>query len=620
MNDQRIPADRDNGAPSLGGTDLTRRMFGLVGLGAVGTGLVACQADVDADAGGDGGKQGTKNPDGVFHTGYPYQTPPTGHFNFAPGVVGPLSIGDGIFQHMMLAPGGLWDWKAEEWLYLLADSFDFDENNFIYNLKKDLKWSDGSELNADDVEMTFWLRWLMSQQEWPMISGMKKTGDLQVTFELNDPATVFERYIMKAAILPASVYGEFGKKAKKIFEDGGDVDGDEANTLRDDVQEWRPDDNEKQVLTSGPFMWDFDAISDASITLPKNENGVLADQVAFKSLVVYNGETDDITPLVLDGTIDYATHGFPVSTQQQWESADVQTKKSGVYAGMTILLSQGKHKEFQDPLFRQALACAIDAESAGTVSLDKSAKVADMSGLPNLLSEQWLTDETREKLDPYDFDLDRSKKLLEKAGWTFSNKVWKTPSGDEAKYKLTFQSDYADYPPSAQFIAEALTDFGITIELDGIESPNIADRMYAGKYDMMTYSWGGGEPHPHFAYAATLINVNTPIAKNQGGKGMDYDLVRDVEGMGKVDIQKMVTQSGEGLDEDEQKELVNKLALIFNIELPTVLVWERFGNNPAQEGPRVLAFPPDDDPIWESSSYSDNPVVQAMWKGDIVPS
>jgi peptide/nickel transport system substrate-binding protein len=245
---------------------------------------------------------------------------------------------------------------------------------------------------------------------------------------------------------------------------------------------------------------------------------------------------------------------------------------------------------------------------------------SDRSGLTNLLSEQWLDEDTRGQIDPYAYDLDRATSLLEEAGWTKDGDTWKTPKGDAAKYKITFQSDYADYPPSAQFIAEGLTEFGIQIELDGVESANITDRMYAGNYDILTYSWGGGETHPHYSFSSAFINENYPIASAQGGRGFDYELKREIEGMGEVDIQKLVTQSGEGLDEDKQRELVQQLALIFNDQLPKVPVWERFGNNPSQDGPRVLAFPADDDPIWKSSAYSDNPVVQSIYKGTMEPS
>src|SRR5699024_4859191 len=153
----------------------------------------------------------------------------------------------------------------------------------------------------------------------------------------------------------------------------------------------------------------------------------------------------------------------------------------------------------------------IDSESAATISLDESAEVPDYSGMPQLLSEQWLTEETRAELDPYEFDLERAASLLEEAGWTNNNGTWETPSGETAQYSITFPSDYADYPPSCQFIAETMTEFGIQVDLDGIESPNIAERMNAGNYDLLAYSWGGGNPHPHFAYSSAFITENYPI-------------------------------------------------------------------------------------------------------------
>ncbi len=608
--------------------ELTRRLFGILGIGAAGSALAACQADTGGGGGGGEGEEetpegesGVNNPDGAFHAAWPYEAPPTGHFNFAAGVIGAINLGPGSWHHMVLSPGGLWDWAAEEWLYLLADSFEFTENQFIYNLKDGLTWSDGTDLTAEDVEMTFWMRWLMNQQEWPSITGMSSDGALSVTFELDDPSTVFERRVMKAPILPAAVYGDFGQRAKDLFEAGDATDSDDANELREELLAWRTEDNETEVLASGPFMYDFGSISDASITLVKNEGGVLADQVAFNSIVVYNGETDDITPLVLDGTIDYATHGFPVSTQQEWEAAGTLTKSPSIYAGMSLLVSMGRNEEMRDPLFRQAIACAINSEEAAIVSLDQSALVSEtMAAMPDLLAEQWLDDDTREQLDSYAFDQDRAAQLLEEAGWTKEGDNWMKPNGERASYSITFQSDYADYPPSAQYIAQQLTEFGITIELDGIESPNMSERVYAGNYDFATFSWGGGETHPQFSFSSAFILENYPIAQNQGGRGMDYELTREIEGMGEVNLQELVNECGEGLDEERQRELVNQLALIFNQELPKIPIWERFGNNPAQEGTRVLAFPADDDPIWASNAYADNPVVQEMFKGNILPS
>lgn len=453
-----------------------------------------------------------------------------------------------------------------------------------------------------------------------MISGLQITGDHQLTFDLADPSTVVERRIMKAPILPASVYGEFGERARELFGDDADTDSPEANELREELQEWRPEENETDVLVSGPYVFDFNSITDASLTLVKNDHGVLAEEMNFDAITIYNGEVDDISPLVLDGTIDYATHGFSPSVQEQWEAGDYSTKGPAIYDGLALMFSLGNHPEFDDPRFRQAMAHAVDSQAATTVSLDEAGLVPQtMSGIPELLAEQWLDADTLAELNAYEFDQDRAAELLEEAGWSYSNGQWSTPQGDRAEYRITFQADFVRYAATARYYGEALTDFGIAVELDGIESPNMAERVHTGNFDIATYLWGGGEPHPHYAFTSAFITENEPISRNHGGRGMDYDLVREVDGMGEVDIQALVTESGEGLDEGRQRELINQLALIFNRELPKVPIWERFGANPVLEGVRVLQFPADDDPIWASSVNADNPVIQALYRGMIEP-
>lgn len=600
---------------------IPRRSFAALVLGAASIpALGACMRANPTPDGGDDAGGGSSNPDGVFHAAYPYVMPPTGHFNFTPGLTQAVAIG--IYREFTLPAGAMWDWAAQEWMYLIAESHEFNEQKFVYKLRSGMTWSDDSPITIQDVENTFWLRWLMNQQEWPMISGLEVTGEDTVEFTLTAPSTVLDRRILKAPILPASVYGRFGEEAKKIFAAKKATDSAEANTLREEVSAWRPEDNAKEVLSSGPFHWDIDSMTDARLTLIKRDTGLFADQIKFNKIHVYNGETNDITPLVLDGTIDYATHGFPVSTQKNWESdGKHRTLKPAVYAGMSILFGNNRHPEFNDARVRQAFAHAVDRAEAGVISLDASAKVSEtMSGMPSLLDERWLDDETKGKLNSYPFDQDKAAALLEEAGWKRANNAWTKPDGKPAEYQFTFQSDFADYPPSVQYYAEKLSAFGIKIELDGIESPNMTDRIYQSRFDLASASWGGQEVHPHYAYSTAFINDNEPIARNQGGRGMDFALKRNVPGIGEVDIQDLVVRSGQGLNEDEQRALIQQLAIIFNHELPRLPVWERFGNNPGQEGPRVKKFPADDDPIWQSAAYIDNPVIMSLYRGTIEPS
>ena len=56
----------------------------------------------------------------------------------------------------------------------------------------------------------------------------------------------------------------------------------------------------------------------------KNPTGYLADKIGFDKVVLYNGETQTVTPLVLAGDVDYATHGFPTATEQQYKDMGIR--------------------------------------------------------------------------------------------------------------------------------------------------------------------------------------------------------------------------------------------------------------------------------------------------------
>lgn len=597
---------------------ISRRLFNILGISTAGTAaLTACQADTgDGETGT--GEVGSTNPERVLNVGQPFLAPPTGHFNMAPGVAQQLLLG--VYGGLIMPSGGMWNWEAEEWLYLMADGIEVADDSLVYSLAPDLTWSDGSSVTAEDVELTFWISWLMNQPAWNAgVVDVEATGDQEVLLSLTEPTALVERYVMKTNILPSALYGEFGERARDAFEAGEDSDSDNANTLRQELMEWRPDNND--ILVSGPFVWDFDRISDASLTLVKNENGVLSDQVTFDQIVIYDGETEDITPLVLDGTIDYATHAFPIATQEEWEAQGVETRYPGIYTGGGVWLSLGRHAEFNDVRVRRAFAHLFDRREATTaVYGDDGVTPEHLTGLPNLLNEQWLNEETLAELDPYDYDQDRAAVLLEEAGWTRDNGSWFKPSGDVAAYEFMFQGDQVNTPVLAQYLSEIFGEFGISLELDGIESGNYNQRLLLGQFDLASGIWGAGEPHPQASFRRSFFDFNFPVAQNQGGRGIDYELVREVEGFGEVDIEELVRESAEGFDEERHRALINQLALIQNRDLPILQVWERVGNSPARSGPRVQEFPPMDSPIWANGAYADNPVIMGMYSGEINPS
>ena len=86
-----------------------------------------------------------------------------------------------------------------------------------------------------------------------------------------------------------------------------------------------------------------------------------------------------------------------------------------------------------------------------------------------------------------------------------------------------------------------------------------------------------------------------------------------------VDLEQLVVNAPLGLDEAAQKNSVTTVAIAFNELLPMIPMFERFGNNPALEGVRVKAWPPDSDPILLNAPYGDNFTIMLLLTGQLTP-
>ena len=121
----------------------------------------------------------------------------------------------------------------------------------------------------------------------------------------------------------------------------------------------------------------------------KNAGGYAADKVQFDRLVLYNGETPDVTPLVLAGDIDYATHGFPPATEKAFVDLGMRIIRAPLFTGPALLMHWEKAAAFQDPRLRRAVAHAVNREENARVALGDSAKAhVSMTGMSDILVPQ----------------------------------------------------------------------------------------------------------------------------------------------------------------------------------------------------------------------------------------
>jgi peptide/nickel transport system substrate-binding protein len=554
-----------------------------------------------------------------FHGAWPYEVPPNGHFNLIFGVTHGI-LNDGIYKEVVLAPLAMYYWAQQQWMPILASKWGFDSsaNTFSVTLNSGLKWSDGKPITSRDLVTTAWAYRLARNVVWEFIDSVQATDELTTVFHMSKPATVVERYILRQLNpLSDTQYGDWAKKAQDLFASGKNLDSDEGKKLNTDFQQFRP----QQVIASGPYTFDYNSITQAQLTLVKNPNGVFADRVPFDKVVLYNGETPDITPVVLNKDVDYATHGFPPATEQAFQSTGIRIIRPPTYSGPALLMNLDKLPEFNDKRARQALAFAIDRDQNGTVSLGDSGKgVRFMAGFSDLLVQNWMSSDDIARLNTYQFDPAHAAQLLQDAGWTKSGDTWQTPDGRPAQYELIFPAEFADWSAAGQNVAAQLSSFGIQVTPRSVTFTQEPDQIDKGDFQMGIQAWGAStQPHPHFSFVQDLFTHNIPIAANLGGKGMAFPLQQTTDAFGPVNLQDLVTNAPLGLDEAAQKNNVTQAAIAFNELVPMVPLFERYGNNASLDGVRVKGWPADNDPVLLNALYGDNFAVMMLLNGQLTP-
>ena len=606
----------------------TRRQFLGFGAGALATAiLAACGPEgsptaapvgqTTPAAGTTPAAQTAAKKGGAFHGAWPYDVPPKGHFNHAKGVTDGI-LTTSIYRDLERTPLGMYFWKDKKWMQLLATEQKFDGDNFRVTLRQNVKWSDGKPFTSKDVLTTFWILRIMRQPVWNFIDKVDVEGENAVVFHMARPATVVERYIMRENMLSDATYGEWAKKAQDLFAAGKTVDSDEFKQLNQEFQRFRP----TESITTGPYKLDPASMTNARVDLLKVPTSFLADKVNFDKVVLFNGETPDVTPVVLAKDVDYATHGFPPATEQAFAQAGIRIGRPPVFNGRGLGINFDKlGNVFGDKRVRQAIAHALDREQNAKVTYADSGKGVKA---PTNIAEAWLPDwlkkEDIDKLNTYPYDVNKATQMLTELGWKKGGDgVWTAADGTRCDFEMLVEAEFADASASAQNIAEQLTKFGIKTAIRTVNFTQVPIDIDKGNFQLCSLQWGtSADPFPQFAFDSNLIRFTVRSA-NQGGKGIAFPLKQQTDSVGEVDFQQLTVEMGQGLDVEKQKEAVTKAVKAFNELLPMIPTYERFGNNPILEGVRVTGWPKDDDVLFQNAAYADSYVIISMLEGRLQP-
>ncbi|MGL4654502.1 MAG: peptide-binding protein [Sarcina sp.] len=430
---------------------------------------------------------------------------------------------------------------------MVAESWEIseDEKTYTFKLRKDVKFSDGSQLTAKDVEFTYlmmadpsydgprssYISDVVGYEEYNKgdaknIEGMKVIDDYTISFthkEVNAAGI----WNFQMGIMPKSVYG---------FEKG------KIQPLKDKLAE--------PTVGAGPYKFVHFKPGE-EVKFEKNPDYFLGEpKIPYIVMKVSNAAT--VIQELVSGNIDIETQvGARPENIEQLTGAgfiDLKLYKANSYGYMGLNLESEK---LSDPVVRQAMTYGLNRKGFMDAYYQGYGEVLNTAILPT----SWAYNEATANAYPY--DPDKANKMLDEAGWKDSNGDG-TRDKDGVELKISWlthtDSKYVDtLIPIAQ---ESWKQIGITVEPELMEFASMADKVRNDRnFDMYNMAWSLSiDPDPYEIFA---------IEQNKKGGFNSNRWVNE-------EADKLLVEARTTTDQAKRKELYGKWQEIFLEDLPYI--------------------------------------------------
>jgi peptide/nickel transport system substrate-binding protein len=372
----------------------------------------------------------------------------------------------------------------------LADSWEVSDDGltWTFHLNKDAKWHDGKPVTSEDVAYTF--NRILEEKQGLYIDYVRQIETIEtpdehtVVFTTKEPSV--QMLSMLVYILP-----------KHIWED---VPADETKTFENEP-----------AIGSGPFQaveWQ----KGQSVRLVANPDYFRGAPHIDEIIFQFYDNDDTMVQALKNGEVDYIGYAIPINLFKSLKNQEGIETNSAPDPGFTELgfnlyepspeaidefgapkTSTG-NPALLDPLVREAINWAIDEEEL-TQKILQGEGIPGSTLVPPALAKYHL------KLDESEiqgFDIERSKELLEQAGWKDTNGDGTVDKdGKELQLRLFVRSEEESEVTAGQFIEDWFKEAGIGLETKAISDTALTDAIYAADYDMFIWGWAS-DPDPDF--------------------------------------------------------------------------------------------------------------------------
>ncbi|NLT40342.1 MAG: ABC transporter substrate-binding protein [Clostridiales bacterium] len=357
---------------------------------------------------------------------------------------------------------------------LLASSWEqVDELTYVYQIRNDVRFSDGSPMTMDDVifsmeriadpDTASYLGWMYDN-----VASIEQTGEWELTVTLSVPDATWQ-------YIPATTAGHV--ISRKHAESAGDKLG-------------TPDGG---LIGTGPYVYVSWQNGD-SITLARNEN-YWGEDAGYYDNIIFKIITEDTTRVTALQSGDVDCTVAPPESMLDVLLADeniVMTSSSGF--GVTFLAFNTERTPFDNADVRNAIYTAIDLDTIYETLIGKagepSTPLPSSSALFTLEAERW--NDYLASAPAHTYDVEAARQLLADAGYAdgFDCTITISDNSLRESIALAIQEQLAQVGINVSILKVSTDEhtayqFGDILDADGVRD-----------YDMIMAGWEADFPDP----------------------------------------------------------------------------------------------------------------------------
>ncbi|MDR0554405.1 MAG: ABC transporter substrate-binding protein [Treponema sp.] len=438
-------------------------------------------------------------------------------------------VGFQIFETLLTydANNNLIPYLAESWRAV-------DNLTYVYKIRGDVKFSDGTPLTADDVVFSIenarkeesYVAWMFAAVE-----SVTQTGNLEVTVKLNSPSASWPHVLATAGGVISKAYYQ------KHQSDFGTAKGG--------------------ILATGAYIFDH-WTSGQEIALKRNSNYWNKQISPYFDTIVYKIIPDDNTRVTAlrTGEVDYMENPpldlLPVINADQ-NLATVNYKSFSV----VFFAFNTQRAPFTDVNIRKAIYHALDLESLHRNIIKEGGTIATVlpqgEGLYGTRPQDW-----RNYLagaPKYDYNLDTARSLLAASSM---------PNG--FKFSLITNEDSLRNS-MALFIQDSLAKLNIQVEIVKVSDDEHTEYQFGGvlkdgkrDYDSILAGWTADYPD-------VGNNIEPLFAADQAGEGGTNSAA-----YANPQVDTLIKQENALTDENARNQAIFQALDVITAEVPYIFI------------------------------------------------